>query len=232
MNSFFNMNNGLFTFLSKACDVMILSLVWFVCCLPIFTIGPATTALYYTSVKVLRGDRGYLMKEYFRSFKLNFKRGVIIGLLLLLAGLILGVDIYMTTHTNIVDDKTNSILNGVYIALGILILSISIYIFPLLSRFDMTVKQLFRAAAVMAIRHLPSTVGMLVILVGAAVGTTYMIFTIAIFPALVALIDSLFLERIFKMYMPKDESVDEAEVVDENGNELHSVDLSTDESTK
>jgi len=203
MNSLFNMDNGLFTFLGKLCDIMIVSFVWILLCIPIITIGPATTALYYTSVKVLRGERGYIMGEFFRSFKLNFKRAAIIGLILTVAAAILALDIFAAMNHYLDNAKVNSILYGVYIALAILVLSISIYIFPLLSRFDMNIKQLFKASAFMALRHLPSTICMVVVFVGSVFGTGFFVLTIVLFPAIVSLINSLFLERIFKIYIAR-----------------------------
>lgn len=213
MNNFFNLDNGLFTFLGKLCDVIILSLLWLVLCIPIITIGPATTALYYACVKVLRGERGYLMTEFFRSFKLNFKRGAMIGIILTVVAIILGVDIYASANNNVMNGKTNAILYGIYISLAILTLSISIYIFPLLSRFEMNTKQLFKAAAIMAIKHLPSTVCMIVVTVAAGFGMIFVLPS-AFLPGVTALINSLFLERIFKIYMPKEE--EQAETSDED----------------
>ncbi len=204
MNSFFNLDNGFFTFLGKMCDVIVLSLVWMILCIPIITIGPATTALYYASVKVLRGERGYLMSEFFRSFKLNFKRATLIGLILIGVGLFLGMDIYMTTHNNLMDSKLNAILYGVYISLSFLALSVTIYIFPLLSRFDMTIKQLFKAALFMSIRHLPSTICMIIVTICSVLGVSIMVLAGAFVPGVTILIYSLFLERIFKKYMPEE----------------------------
>ncbi|MDD3173509.1 MAG: YesL family protein, partial [Herbinix sp.] len=74
MGNFFNIDNGFFAFLSKVCDILFLSIIWVAFCIPIITIGPANTALYYATVKVIRRDRGYLFREFFKSFRMNFKR--------------------------------------------------------------------------------------------------------------------------------------------------------------
>jgi len=93
MSGFFNLENPVFQLLGKVCDMLFVSVVYIVLCLPIVTIGPANTALYYAIVKVIRRERGYIFREFFRSFKLNFKRGAIVGILLTLAMIILGFDI-------------------------------------------------------------------------------------------------------------------------------------------
>jgi uncharacterized membrane protein YesL len=82
MNNFFNMDNKFFTVLSKACDILFLSVVWALLCIPVITIGPATTAMYYVIVKVIRRERGYLFREFFKAFKSNFKYGAISGVIL------------------------------------------------------------------------------------------------------------------------------------------------------
>ena len=44
--------------LIKLVDLLWLSIIFFVTCIPVFTIGPALTALYYTVVKFIRRERG------------------------------------------------------------------------------------------------------------------------------------------------------------------------------
>ena len=78
MSNLFNMDNPLFSILSKICDMLFISIIYIFLCIPIITIGPASTALYYTMVKVVRKERGYIFREFFKSFKLNFKRASIV----------------------------------------------------------------------------------------------------------------------------------------------------------
>ena len=74
MNKLFDINNPFFKFMSKFFDLMVLSLIFTVCCIPIVTIGPAITALYYSTVKNVRRDRSYAYKEFFHSFKRDLGR--------------------------------------------------------------------------------------------------------------------------------------------------------------
>jgi uncharacterized membrane protein YesL len=156
------MDNPFFTTLGKICDLLFLSLIWTLVCIPVVTIGPANTALYYATVKVIRRERGYLMREFFKSFKLNFKRAAIIGVILTVAFVVLGFDL-IWAYANLGSGTTSSILFGVFVAITFLLVSFSTYAFPVLSRFDMTIKQLSKAAIFMSIRHLPSTVAMVII---------------------------------------------------------------------
>ena len=40
------------------CNACWLNLLWFVCSIPIITIGASTTALYYVTLKIARGEEG------------------------------------------------------------------------------------------------------------------------------------------------------------------------------
>jgi len=205
MGNLFNMDNALFTFLGKICDVIFLSVVYALVCIPLITIGPANTAIYYATVKVIRRERGYLFREFFKSFKLNFKRASITGVILMLMYIIIAVDIYASWRTVGSATSINSILFGIYIAIAILLTSFTIYVFPVLSRFELKGKQLVKVVFFMSMKHLPFTILMLIIQVAAIVGVILIPILIFVLPVLSTFLISLLMERIFKKYMPHSE---------------------------
>ncbi len=211
MSNLFNMDNPFFTALGKLCDMLFLSVIWLVFCLPVVTIGPANTALYYAIVKVIRRERGYLFREFFKSFKLNFKRGAIIGVVLTIMFIVLGFDMVWAYANLGSSGSTGSILFGVFVAITVLLVCFSCYVFPVLSRFDMTVKQLIKAGTFMSIRHLPSTLIMVIVTAAGIVGTLIMPILMFIIPALVVFINSFLMERVLKKYMPQPEETSEEE---------------------
>ncbi len=206
MGNFFNMDNGFFTALGKFVDLIIISLVWLILCIPVITIGPATTSLYYAVVKVIRRERGYLVREFFHSFKTNFKTGLVAGVILTILFIVLAFDRrFATTMTG----KQSFILLSVFNAMIFLLICVTLYIFPLLSRFTMGIRQLFKTAVFMAMKHLPTTILLIIIFAAISFGTYIMPIAILITPALCILLMSFLLERVFKKYMP--EKSDEAE---------------------
>ena len=58
MNDFFDLDAPLFRFLTRVADMVILSLLWLIGSLPLFTLGISSTALYYAVNKSLIEDRG------------------------------------------------------------------------------------------------------------------------------------------------------------------------------
>lgn len=203
MGNLFNIDNPIFSILSKVCDMLFVSIAFIFLCLPIITIGPASTALYYTVVKVIRRERGYIFREFWRSFRLNFKRSAILGVLLTIALIILSFDLIYAWGLTAPDSSKGSLLMGVFIGITFLVLSFSLYVFPILSRFDMTIKQLVKAAAFMSMRHILSTFIMIVVCALHALVIIYFFPFIFIAPATLVLVNSFMLERVFKKYMPE-----------------------------
>ena len=46
-------------------------------CIPIFTIGPALTALNYVTLKMANNKDPYIIRSFFKSFRQNFKQALI-----------------------------------------------------------------------------------------------------------------------------------------------------------
>lgn len=215
MGRFFNVDNGFFSFLSKVCDVLFISVVFVLLCIPVITIGPASTALYYATVKVIRRERGYLFREFFKSFKLNFKRAAIVGVVLTIIYVILTVDIIASWTSLNGTSASSSILFGVYIAITVIVSGFATYVFPVLSRFELTVKQLVKTVFFISMRHLPSTICMLIVTAAGVAGCLFFPILIFIMPGTVTFVNSFLMERILKKYMPKSENSEEDTTRDE-----------------
>ena len=56
-------------------EVIIAGFLWLIACIPIITIGPASAALYYTIVKVVRKKHSTVTIAFWHSFKGKFKAG-------------------------------------------------------------------------------------------------------------------------------------------------------------
>ena len=99
MNRIFDMDNPLWRFLGKLADLMILNIVFLLCSIPIFTIGASLTGVYYVCLKIKEQEEGYIIRNFFKSFKQNFVQSTIIWLIMLALGLLLGTEFYMYRDT-------------------------------------------------------------------------------------------------------------------------------------
>ena len=209
MGNLFNLDNGFFSFMAKVWDMILLSIIWVICCIPIITIGPATTAMYYAIVKVIRRERGYVTKEFFRSFKDNLKLGLISATIFLGVAYILYIDFMYAVTKRDAGSKYGDVMVAGFIAITTIVVFILIFIYPILSRFTVNLRGLFKTSFIIAMKHFPTTFLMAVIVAIFGLGV-YLIYPfIFIAPALCCLVCSFLVERIFKKYMPKPEETSE-----------------------
>ena len=185
--------------------------------------GPASTAFYYTVVKVIRRERSYLFKEFFRSFKLNFKQGMLIAFIYEILAFVGVVDFLFLTETSGAGAKMNGVMLGAFLVLVIFTIFSVVYIFPVLSRFTVTTKNLIKWAFYMSVRHIGWTILLAVMFVGSAVLMYFSFFymppLMIILPGVYTILASLPMERIFKRYMPQEEESDEESGIDRWYNE-------------
>ena len=98
MTDLFNVDGPVLQFVNKIVYSVYLNILWFLCCIPVITVGASTTALFYVTLKISKNEEGNITKAFFRSFRQNFRQGTLIWLILLAAGIILGVDGYVLYH--------------------------------------------------------------------------------------------------------------------------------------
>ena len=87
--------------LSRLADMVVLSVLWFVCSIPVFTLGAATTALYSVTLEMALGGRPGLLSSFFPAFKRNFFRATAVFLVLLAAGLFIAADLWCALHWDV-----------------------------------------------------------------------------------------------------------------------------------
>ncbi len=237
-SGFFNYDNPVWRFIGKFWDVIILSFLWGICSIPVFTIGASTTAMYYVTLKLVRDEDGYTFRSFFKSFKENFKQATIIWLIMLAAGLILGGDLWFFLRVFKGSSQFRSIMIAIFLAFSFIYLAIFTYVFPLQSRFYNTVKKTLFNAFFMSIRHFLHTLGML------AIDVVLIIVALFYFPplmlfgvALLAFANSYMLSAVFKRYMPEEQR-DDGEMrplfadEDESGYEDLKMEVKNDDDTQ
>ena len=189
MGRVFNYEGPVFTSLSRLADLFWLNLLYIICCIPVVTVGAASTALYYVTLKMAKDEEGYITRSYFKSFKDNFVQATVIWLLLLIVLVVMFMYIRIANGGNTADIFNSSIVsNVVIVAVGVMavvFLMTSIYVFPILAQFDNTVKNTIKNAFLISVRHLPYTFLMLVI-------SAVPVVLIWFFPALLILVLIMF----------------------------------------
>jgi uncharacterized membrane protein YesL len=214
MNKVFNFEGPVFTFLSRLADLFWLNLLYIMCCIPVVTAGAATTALFYVTLKMAKDEEGYITKSYFKSFKDNFVQATLIWLIYLAVMVVMFMDFRIANGGSMAEVLKNTTVSDVVIvAVGVMtivLLMTLVYVFPLLAQFDNTVLNTIKNAFLISIRHLPYTFLMLIITALPYVliwfSPALLLLVVIMFSA-TAYINSKFLNRIFVLYMPKEEDI-------------------------
>jgi uncharacterized membrane protein YesL len=137
-------------------DLLILNLVTLVCCLPIVTAGAAFTAMHYVLLKIVRGEEGYVVKTFFRAFKENLLQGTILWIIMVIVYAALFVDWRILRMQG---NEFPVFMNILLLAAVIIIYLISLYVFPILSRYQNTVPGTIKAALTMSVVGTIRTIG-------------------------------------------------------------------------
>ena len=131
---FFSVDSPLYRFLSRLLDILKLNFLWILGSLPVFTIGASTTAAMSVALKLADDEEGYIGKSYFEAYKANFKQGVPMGLIFLVAWYAVYLDFQLFGAV-----KNNPVILLIIGMVSVFLVIIAmIYSFPLLARYENT----------------------------------------------------------------------------------------------
>lgn len=216
MGEFFSSEGPLIGFLQKIGTLIVLSVLFILCSLPMVTIGAAASALYYAVAKSVRRERGYPTKEFFRAFKRNLKNGTVLTVIFGgFAALILynrevlwqasaGEREMLSEFMMGSSDGGALTLYVIYDGILIFLAMLAVYLFPVLSRFAMKLSDIVKLSFVMSLRFFYFTI----LLVA---GTSILLYlqwkvlpmpTILLLPGGWTYLSSYLLEKAMKKYIP------------------------------
>lgn len=159
MAKLFDMNNPVWRFMGKIADMFLLTLAWFVCSVPIITIGASTTALYYVSLKMEEGKEGYLFQTFWETFKKYIKQSTGIWLIVLAVGAFLCGDFYICYQT---DFPAAKMMSWIFLVFGVVYLLVVTVLFPLAARLDTGIGKMFFMAFMISLKNFAWVLFMLV----------------------------------------------------------------------
>jgi len=166
----FNIDSPLMRFLTKAADMMILNIIFLVTCIPVFTVGASMTALHYVTLRMVSGEEGSVTKDYFRSFRQNFRQATVIWLILLAFICLLTYDIRSTWNG---EGYLNTAVKAMSVIGCAALVMIFLYVFAILAKFNNSVKGTIRNAAAISIAAFPKTLSMFMLVAACAALTFY-----------------------------------------------------------
>lgn len=184
----FQYDNPFMAMLVRIANLILLSFFWAVCCLPVVTVIPASAALYHTTAKVVRGNGSGVARDFFRTFRQEFKSGALLSLVCAAAGGLLYLGLFWGSQL-----WRNSIFGVVYFAAGILLAIILVptvlYIPPVLSRFEGGISTILRLSLFLSSQHILRTLFMLALL-------ALIVFFVDFYPVLLLILPGVYADLV------------------------------------
>ncbi len=149
MKGLFSLENPLMQILTRACDLIIVNLLFIFSSIPIITIGAAICGMTKVCQAIVMGDERGIWKLYVSGFKDNFKQATVVWLATLVVAASLVC--YWLLVVNFCRGVLATVLLIVMAVLAVIALSLVAYLFPLIARYENTLREHVKNAGILAI---------------------------------------------------------------------------------
>lgn len=208
MAKLFNIDGPLYKWMNKYTDIAICNFCFVIGALPIFTIGTSLTAMYSVLFKMQSRSNPSVWKEFWKAYKENFRQSTVIWLGCMIVGSWLIFCIYLFSGSNSRLFQTYFIV--MLILFSVLLIFI-LYVFPVISRFENSIKNLVVNSFVICFANLKITIVMILLIITILLLVFYNVFTLGVSIiiaitfgiALVSYWLSFYLDSVFEMYITK-----------------------------
>jgi uncharacterized membrane protein YesL len=155
-----------FMFLQKGTNVVLLNLLWFICSIPIFTIGPSTVAMTGVIRNWHLNQDISFFRLFFTEFRKKFKHSLIVGNMWISIGILLLFDAYFFLQ---VSSNIKVFLLAITFISFIFYLMTSVFLVPILVHYDIKGISVIKQAFTYALLDAKTTLA--VVLMWVAAGT-------------------------------------------------------------
>ncbi|MBS4201964.1 DUF624 domain-containing protein [Bacillus sp. FJAT-49732] len=188
------LNNRFYEVMETISNFFLLNLIWLFFAFPFITFFPATTSMFAILKDWKEGKHINVFSSFFTYFKKYFKQSFWAGLLFFISFSILYLDYMLIDQLN---TFMRIIVLSTILLLGIILLFMSIYFFPVLVHFELRFKQTMKHAFMYSIMYFPITLISIILLVMSAVLIYLLPFLSVIAFSVIAQVIYLFCYRCF-----------------------------------
>ncbi len=190
-------DNKIFLILGAVVDVIWISLLWYLCCIPVITAGAATSAMYYTvHMRIFKGD-GYILPTYKKALLQNLKKGTALWLMFLCIDLFLAADLVFSDMA-LRQESGLAVFFFPVLVLMFLVLIWQISAFAYMARFEDSVKNILVKGGLIAASNMGWMVFLAVILLMSIYLLRYLIFLLVILPGAYTCLTHHVFEHIYR----------------------------------
>lgn len=202
----FDMDKPFWRWVGKIPEIIGLSFCWYICCIPLITIIPASCALFDAVSRNLMMDDKGCFKRFFRSFIRELKQGIPLSIL----WVIIGAVTIFGNRILLADAQNSSVFGSfsvIHLIASIMMIGYLGWLVPLQSRYNNTFIGLHVNALKFFLGRLPGSGLMLLITAGVVIISiihpyTYCLLVCA--PCLIAILHTFPVEKGFQIAFPQD----------------------------
>lgn len=132
------------------CDLILVNVLWMICCLPVVTMGASTAALHSVVRKMAACEYYTVWRGFWHGFRENWKQGTTVFLIL---GLVLGIswaDFTIGMRTPGMTGMAFQLVGMLGLIVGVFILSMA---FPVLTRYRLPLKTVLKNALLLSLAN-------------------------------------------------------------------------------
>jgi uncharacterized membrane protein YesL len=190
-------------------ELVLLNVCFLLCCLPIFTIGAAWTALYSVCFHFDTPQEKKPVRTFFTAFRQNLMQGSLLWIVKTVSSLAVLYLVFLFFRSDGISRY------GLY-PCGVLFLVCQMvggYLFPLLSLFDNTTRGTLKNAVILSLSYLPNSFFVVIVNLAPAIlllldlelFLRLSIFLIFLYFSAAAYINTFLLRKVMAPYLPKEE---------------------------
>jgi uncharacterized membrane protein YesL len=204
MRWIFDINNPIMRYVIKIFDCMCLSALWLVTCLPIFTIGASTTAMFAVIHRYIRLEEDRFWRVFWKTFREEFKRTTLCTLIALVIFALLIVDalVFRTMAMN------GQFLGNLYWVILLLIAIVATwlaYLFAYVERFTGGVKDSLRFSVILLFLHPVKAITILALLLLSGAAILMIPGLLAIVPGIACWLCDIVIDSVFAPHLREED---------------------------
>lgn len=139
-------------------NMIVVNFLFILCSIPIITFGASFTSMYYALLRNLKYGDSSLTRDFFSSFRQNFKQSTLSWGIAVIFIIVFSADIGMFGPRGIYP------ITAIYyliIVLAVIVAITAMFVFPVIATFQNTLKNLWIQSFFLAAKNIPSALAVL-----------------------------------------------------------------------
>ncbi len=161
MKNLFNLDNPFMQFLARVGDLILANFLFLICSVPVLTMGASLTALHKVTLDTATEKESGVFRTFFRAFRENFKQATIAWIAMLVFFLGMACNLLLTV--TYLTGNLALICKAFLAVLTVAVLALGAYLYPLMVRYENSLREHALNAGILVIVKLPRTIALVLL---------------------------------------------------------------------